>query len=98
MHLVLESVVVTVSVATRAVLGDAAVIWLVSEPVHLGSGNIDVLMMVVMGAAVVLGEDLMTMGVNTMAAALSIDCGNDGDKDGKNFVHGCRRMRSSELS
>jgi hypothetical protein len=76
---------VSVRVAARTVLGDAVIIWLGSEPIHLGCLDIDVLVVMVMMATVILGEDLVREGI---ANALSVDGGNDGNKEGEDFVHG----------
>lgn len=78
------------SVAAGAVLEDAVVVGLGTESVHLGSGNIDVLLVgvVVVVASVVLGEDFLTMSINTEADGLGKGSGSDGCKEGEDLVHG----------
>ena len=73
---------VSVSVATRAVLEDALIVGLRSEAIDMCSLDIDVLAVVAGVAAIALREDLMGEGIASVAAALGADSGDDGGKEG----------------
>lgn len=82
---------VSVSVATRAILKNAVIVGLWSETICLSCSDIDVLMTVMMMAAgavttVISREDFFSM-VASVADALSTDSGNEGDKQSGDLVH-----------